>query len=785
MTYGAPKFSADSASRDAGSIFFIKATEVNNVYGLPEGSYRLDSLRSQGVELIGGKSDPETAEAIISHDFLDYWEYPYKDLAEEHIADNPTDPDFGKHGRIRQEAWRQAREIGYWKVTRYLLESFIYNTVVGLTTATSGHNNDSVMTDKDKKNAVLEIAKKYNTEIADALDIDAYLIPTKLSTGETSYEILWRPIDWQKVTDFFNKDENMALFQNGFRAMDTYMDWVASAGEDLEYNEIPLLMKLGYDLYDDVTDPEGLTTGKYPAGWYSGRALGTPTNGRGLRWSQGGTCRINYETIFTHPKLLFGWIKMTLYKMILNPGSYQKAIKHFGGQQLYDLFVHLRQMGPFMSYFCRYPYYDSRSTTPDWDIYLIDGFVSKNGEVKPNFQTDEIYPGDKYKDVGRFGFYARKHQKIDGVDTDLDYDDYSVYKSYVDPITDPYLPNQWFPDKPTDYRTNGGSTAEEHRVYWNNWFKNTILTKKQQGVDDSEPISPTSHVNGGLLATIGDGAKWVLKPVDDSQPYYIKPSARLKGFKDGHYYTSLYVDFPVDVKKCSNGMHFYTIGNEVKTSTDDQGAEYSYVTVDEITDIVPSHQPVIVEALSLNPEDCKVIPAIANGKTANTPSLLNGVFFNICKNTDGTSGNATPGIDRETNWTDLSAMAEYNLVDRFGSSIEDQLNNRYDIEYSDDDNQLYTLQYHRLSADDHNPMGFYTYKGKSLSKNKVFMIQSKYNSNAKINIGDFSGDATGINQPQTEAKTAKDVIYDLSGRRVSHPVRGLYIVNGKKVLITK
>ena len=36
-----------------------------------------------------------------------------------------------------------------------------------------------------------------------------------------------------------------------------------------------------------------------------------------------------------------------------------------------------------------------------------------------------------------------------------------------------------------------------------------------------------------------------------------------------------------------------------------------------------------------------------------------------------------------------------------------------------------------------------------------------------------------INRPLTD----QDVIYDLGGRRVLHPTKGLYIVNGRKVLI--
>ena len=42
---------------------------------------------------------------------------------------------------------------------------------------------------------------------------------------------------------------------------------------------------------------------------------------------------------------------------------------------------------------------------------------------------------------------------------------------------------------------------------------------------------------------------------------------------------------------------------------------------------------------------------------------------------------------------------------------------------------------------------------------------------------------TGISvHPTTDATPKNDVIYDLQGRRVTHPTRGIYIVNGKKII---
>ena len=47
----------------------------------------------------------------------------------------------------------------------------------------------------------------------------------------------------------------------------------------------------------------------------------------------------------------------------------------------------------------------------------------------------------------------------------------------------------------------------------------------------------------------------------------------------------------------------------------------------------------------------------------------------------------------------------------------------------------------------------------------------------------FDDDATGINAVNGEGLTVNGSVFDLQGRRVAQPTRGLYIVNGKKVII--
>ena len=50
-------------------------------------------------------------------------------------------------------------------------------------------------------------------------------------------------------------------------------------------------------------------------------------------------------------------------------------------------------------------------------------------------------------------------------------------------------------------------------------------------------------------------------------------------------------------------------------------------------------------------------------------------------------------------------------------------------------------------------------------------------------INDFDGDATGIDEVRQTTDWDNAEVYDMSGRRVHHPSKGFYIVNGKKVFV--
>ena len=68
---------------------------------------------------------------------------------------------------------------------------------------------------------------------------------------------------------------------------------------------------------------------------------------------------------------------------------------------------------------------------------------------------------------------------------------------------------------------------------------------------------------GPELPVVKDAAMWILEKVDDTNYFGVKPSTNMRG-RDGKYYTTLYVDFPFQIK---GDVKAYTIeGVEAKNA---------------------------------------------------------------------------------------------------------------------------------------------------------------------------------------------------------------------------
>lgn len=88
-------------------------------------------------------------------------------------------------------------------------------------------------------------------------------------------------------------------------------------------------------------------------------------------------------------------------------------------------------------------------------------------------------------------------------------------------------------------------------------------------------------------------------------------------------------------------------------------------------------------------------------------------------------------------------------------------------------NGVYVLANHDAKV------GFYKWAGGLLGAGRVYLPGS---ANAKEFIGFSFDETTGINSLQTEKK-ANGQFFNLAGQRVAQPQKGLYIVNGKKVIV--
>ena len=81
-------------------------------------------------------------------------------------------------------------------------------------------------------------------------------------------------------------------------------------------------------------------------------------------------------------------------------------------------------------------------------------------------------------------------------------------------------------------------------------------------------------------------------------------------------------------------------------------------------------------------------------------------------------------------------------------------------------------------------VGFYKAYNQMVATNRAYIQIDENSTPVKGFIAlPGSDEATGINAIDNGQLTMDNAIYDLSGRRVAKPTRGLYIVNGKKVLV--
>ena len=239
---------------------------------------------------------------------------------------------------------------------------------------------------------------------------------------------------------------------------------------------------------------------------------------------------------------------------------------------------------------------------------------------------------------------------------------------------------------------------------------------------------------GSERETAGDAAKWYIEPVTEELSSYfgIAPVEKMKG-KNGNYFATLYTDFPM---KMVDNMKAYIVESIGTT-----GAQKGYAQCKKIAskgEIIPAGTPVVLECETTQSCANRLLPII-DSTPAPTENKLKGVFFNEAKTNLEVGG---------------KSVRVFNI------------------------NPKTTAR---------NPLGFYRYSGTTIKGNRAFLLIDANTSGAKLDGYDMEDEGTvnGIDEVTTTTVEvdANAVYYDLQGRRVDHPVRGIYIVNGKKVII--
>lgn len=85
-----------------------------------------------------------------------------------------------------------------------------------------------------------------------------------------------------------------------------------------------------------------------------------------------------------------------------------------------------------------------------------------------------------------------------------------------------------------------------------------------------------------------------------------------------------------------------------------------------------------------------------------------------------------------------------------------------------------------------NGVGFYRVNSETVPANKPFLPASALTSSVREMLSFDFGMATGISNTQNADRTDTSVLYDLNGRRVYYPVRGIYVNGrGEKIFLNK
>ena len=249
----------------------------------------------------------------------------------------------------------------------------------------------------------------------------------------------------------------------------------------------------------------------------------------------------------------------------------------------------------------------------------------------------------------------------------------------------------------------------------------------------------------GLSEEEQDAAKWTLYSLDETTTEgAFGANTKAKFTKDGKYYTTMYTDFPYQLLDGVNA--YYLVPN----------AEYQ-----EITDRV-------------------VFTQVEGGKVAkNTAVILE------CDNVQNDINSTTTVTNRLLPLTKDFPNETVNEGKNF-------LKGYISVNGSTVANQD---KFYVLSANKEGVLGFHPYSKSTMTPNKAYLdvrvpdqtVVEEHAKNVTFSFGEVEdeeeGTVTKIQMSEDVVNEADGDIYDLLGRKVENPGRGIYIKNNKKFVV--
>ena len=281
------------------------------------------------------------------------------------------------------------------------------------------------------------------------------------------------------------------------------------------------------------------------------------------------------------------------------------------------------------------------------------------------------------------------------------------------------------------------------------------------------------------IEVAGDFSKWYLEPIvpgtETTGTNFFALNSFIQGL-DGHYYQTLYTDFPMEiVDNGENTVRVWGIENgpEIGTFGSTQpnpGDKVGYVVTKEYKGIVPARTPVVVECKATSFTSNLLNPAVDEPyleedlnkaiQEETDRSFLRGIFF-----PSDFDSNSPTSADNNDEFIYCIRPIDANGAVNAGTAIK-----------------RVQLRVFNKGKNTLNPLGFFKYNGATVKANQAFMILNEdqaYANSIFIVDEDF---LLGINEVNTE-NAENNMIYDIQGRQVINPTKGLYIVNGKKMVI--